>query len=66
VDVARTTGYRRLWATVRDWNTASRRVLAKLGFEETGRVEPDAVHGASVFTVLVLSPVSPAAATVRP
>jgi RimJ/RimL family protein N-acetyltransferase len=44
-------GYRRLWATVRDWNVASRRVLEKLGFRETGRVEPDAVHGDSLLTV---------------
>jgi RimJ/RimL family protein N-acetyltransferase len=46
VDWASTAGYRRLQATVREWNTASRRVLAKLGFVETGRVEPDAIHGA--------------------
>ena len=44
-------GYPRLWATVRDWNVASRRVLEKLGFRETGRVEPDAVHGDSLLTV---------------
>lgn len=44
-------GYRRLWAGVRDWNVASRRVLEKLGFRETGRVEPDAVHGDSLLTV---------------
>ena len=44
-------GCPRLWATVRDWNAASRRVLAKLGFRETGRVEPDAVHGDSLLTV---------------
>lgn len=44
-------GYRRLWATVRDWNVASRRVLEKLGFRETGRVECDAVHGDSLLTV---------------
>ena len=44
-------GYPRLWATVRDWNAASRRVLEKLGFRETGRVEPDAVHGDSLLTV---------------
>lgn len=44
-------GYERLWATVRDWNGASRRVLEKLGFRETGHVEPDAVHGDSVLTV---------------
>ncbi|MFD2792170.1 GNAT family N-acetyltransferase [Promicromonospora vindobonensis] len=46
---AQASGYRRLWATVRDWNGASRQVLAKLGFAETGRVEPDEVHGDSLF-----------------
>ncbi|HEV7187328.1 MAG TPA: GNAT family N-acetyltransferase [Blastococcus sp.] len=44
-------GYPRLWAGVRDWNAASRRVLEKLGFHDTGRVEPDAVHGDSLLTV---------------
>lgn len=44
-------GYRRVWAGVRDWNTASRRVLAKLGFVETGHVEPDEIHGDSLFTM---------------
>lgn len=44
-------GHPRLWATVRGWNVASRRVLEKLGFHETGRVEPDAVHGDSLLTV---------------
>jgi RimJ/RimL family protein N-acetyltransferase len=44
-------GYGRVWATVRDWNVASRRVLEKLGFHETGRVERDAVHGDSLLTV---------------
>ena len=44
-------GYRRLWAGVWDWNVASRRVLDKLGFRETGRVERDAVHGDSLLTV---------------
>jgi [ribosomal protein S5]-alanine N-acetyltransferase len=44
-------GYRRLWAEVRDWNVASRHVLEKLGFRETGRVEHDAVHGDSLLTV---------------
>lgn len=53
VDWADDAGYRRLWATVRAWNSASRRVLAKLGFVETGRVDPDAVHGDSVFTARV-------------
>lgn len=44
-------GYQRLWAAVREWNVASRRVLEKLGFRETDRVEPDAIHGDSVLTV---------------
>lgn len=44
-------GYRRLWAGVRDWNVASRRVLDKLGFCETGRVERDAIYGDSLLTV---------------
>jgi [ribosomal protein S5]-alanine N-acetyltransferase len=44
-------GYRRLWAGVWDWNVASRRVLEKLGFRETGRVEPHSVHGHSLLTV---------------
>lgn len=44
-------GYLRLWAGVRAWNTASRRVLEKLGFRETGQVEPDAAHGDSLLMV---------------
>ena len=43
-------GYPRLWATVWDWNVASRRVLQKLGFRETGRSEPG-LHGTSLLTV---------------
>lgn len=54
LDWARTTGHRRLWATVWDWNTASRRVLEKLGFTETERTEVDAVHGTKLFTTLRL------------
>jgi RimJ/RimL family protein N-acetyltransferase len=54
------TGYPRLWATVRDWNTASRRVLAKLGFRETGRVERDAEFGDSLLTVREFGRVDPA------
>jgi ribosomal-protein-alanine N-acetyltransferase len=50
LDWARSSGYRRLWATVWDWNAASRRVLAKLGFAETERREVDAVHGTTLFT----------------
>jgi RimJ/RimL family protein N-acetyltransferase len=44
-------GYQRLWAGVWDWNVASRRVLAKLGFRETGRAEPSSVHGHTLLTV---------------
>lgn len=49
LDWARSSGYERLWATVWDWNTASPRVLAKVGFTETGRKEVDAVHGTTLF-----------------
>jgi len=44
-------GYRRLRAGVWDWNVASRRVLEKLGFRETGRVEPGSAYGHSLLTV---------------
>ena len=54
VDWARSNGYERLWATVWDWNTASRRVLAKLGFAESGRTEVDPVHGTTLFTTRLL------------
>ena len=36
---ARRTGHARLRATVWDWNTASRHVLAKVGFVETDERE---------------------------
>ncbi len=50
LDWARSSGYARLWATVWEWNTASRRVLAKVGFAETERREVDAVYGTTLFT----------------
>ncbi|PKH42235.1 Protein N-acetyltransferase, RimJ/RimL family [Nocardioides alpinus] len=50
---ARAAGYPRLWADVWDWNTASLRVLDKLGFRATGVVEPGP-HGDSLQTVLDL------------
>lgn len=56
LDWARATGHHRLWATVWDWNTASRRVLEKLGFTETERTEVDATHGTKLFTALRLGP----------
>jgi len=46
---ARSSGYERLSATVWDWNTASRRVLDKLGFTEAARLE-DALHGTNLLT----------------
>ncbi|TDE94812.1 N-acetyltransferase [Occultella glacieicola] len=44
-------GYRRLRASVWDWNVASRRVLGKLGFRETGEPGPLTAHGRSLMTV---------------
>ncbi|WP_240617148.1 GNAT family N-acetyltransferase [Nocardioides speluncae] len=49
-------GYNRLWATVRTWNLASRRVLEKLGFRETGQVEIDYAHGDNLLTVRLADP----------
>ena len=48
---ARDAGYRRLRAGVWDWNAASRRVLTKLGFRETGSVGPGSVHRQSLMTI---------------
>lgn len=50
VDWARSSGYTRLWATVWDWNIASRRVLAKVGFTESERKEVEGAHGTTLFT----------------
>ncbi len=54
LDWARAAGHERLWASVWDWNTASRRVLAKLGFTETEQQGQDPVHGTSLLTTLRL------------
>ncbi|UJP40277.1 GNAT family N-acetyltransferase [Cellulomonas palmilytica] len=54
VSWARGAGYARLWASVWDWNVASRRVLSKLGFHETGTVLAESEHGRSLLTVLEL------------
>jgi ribosomal-protein-alanine N-acetyltransferase len=48
LDWARSSGYQRLWASVWDWNTASRRVLAKVGFTEADREE--GIHGTNLVT----------------
>ncbi|MFC4244414.1 GNAT family N-acetyltransferase [Gryllotalpicola reticulitermitis] len=42
-------GHHHLASTVRDWNRASLRVLDKVGFTETDRVESDPVHGNSLL-----------------
>lgn len=49
-------GHRRVWATVWEWNHPSRRVLAKVGFTETGRTEVDPVHGTTLFESISLRP----------
>lgn len=48
LDWARSLGYERLWASVWDWNAASRRVLAKVGFTEIDREE--AICGTNLVT----------------
>ncbi|WP_220451217.1 GNAT family N-acetyltransferase [Nocardioides dongkuii] len=48
LDWARSSGHERLWASVWDWNTASRRVLAKVGFIETAREKSN--YGINVVT----------------
>lgn len=54
LDWARSSGYERLWATVWEWNTASLRVLAKVGFTETERKVVDAVYGTTLFMTIRL------------
>ncbi|MGG5259997.1 GNAT family N-acetyltransferase [Phycicoccus avicenniae] len=49
--LARDLGHARTWATVWDWNTPSRRLLARLGFEDTGRTEVDPERGVTLFLV---------------
>lgn len=48
IDQAAAIGYGRLASTVREWNTASLRVLDKLGFVEHGERQPDPEHGDSI------------------
>ncbi|WP_122261609.1 GNAT family N-acetyltransferase [Ornithinimicrobium cerasi] len=50
MDWARSSGHERLWASVWDRNTASRQVLAKLGFLEAGHRELDPTRGTTLFT----------------
>ena len=53
---AQSIGVTRLFAGVREWNTASRRVLAKLGFVETGMVEVSELYGNSLLMTIELEP----------
>lgn len=54
IDRAAEIGYRCLASTVREWNTASLKVLAKLGFELTSEREHDEAHGDSLLLRLPL------------
>ncbi len=49
VEAAAETGRHRLWATVRDWNAASFRVLEKLGFYRSDRVTADPERGDTIW-----------------
>ncbi|WP_327043617.1 GNAT family N-acetyltransferase [Microbispora sp. NBC_01189] len=49
VEAATRTGRRRLWATVREWNAPSFRVLEKLGFHRSDRVTEDAERGDTIW-----------------
>ena len=49
LDWARSSGSDRVSASVWEWNTASRRVLAKLGFTEADR-EVDELRGINLLT----------------
>jgi RimJ/RimL family protein N-acetyltransferase/predicted nucleotidyltransferase len=51
VDAADAAGTARLWSTVREWNAPSLRVLAKLGFVPSGRIDRDRERGDSVWLV---------------
>lgn len=55
VDAAALTGRSRLWATVREWNAASFRVLEKLDFHRSGRVTPDAERRDSIWMTRALT-----------
>ena len=54
VEAAARTGRRRLWATVREWNAPSFRVLEKLGFTRSGRVTEDPERGDLIWMTRVL------------
>ncbi|MFI6679394.1 GNAT family N-acetyltransferase [Kribbella sp. NPDC050470] len=49
LEAAVATGRKRLWATVREWNAPSFRVLEKLGFYNSGRVDENPHRGNSIW-----------------
>lgn len=52
---ASSAGYARTWASVWEWNIASRRVLEKLGFVDSGHDRAPSEYGRNILTVAVLS-----------
>ena len=52
---AAATGRSRLWATVREWNTPSIRVLEKVGFHDSGRITPDPDRGDTIWMTVDLT-----------
>jgi RimJ/RimL family protein N-acetyltransferase len=55
IAAARETGRTRLWATVREWNVASLRVLEKHDFIDSGRRTLDRERGDTVWMTLDLA-----------
>ena len=53
-EAARVTGRSRIWASVREWNTPSFKVLARLGFSDSGRRVVDTNRGDSFWMTLEL------------
>ncbi len=52
---AAATGRSRLWATVREWNAPSIRVLEKVGFRDSGCVTPDPDRGDTIWMTVDLT-----------
>jgi RimJ/RimL family protein N-acetyltransferase len=51
---ARATGRSRIWASVREWNAPSLRLLARLGFSDSGRRQIDHQRGDTLWMTLEL------------